>query len=180
MKPVSTKKSCCCYKSVISIMLLLLLGLTAWYLKPRGYGFVTQLTASMPQGIYWQAPLKSKINKGESVLFKPDAKLEQLMISRGWIINGVALMKRVYAVSGDRVCVRGHKIFINKQFVAFIKKQDSKHRPLPQWHYCSTVPAEQYLLMSRYAANSFDGRYFGLVNRSQLIARVQRLVGWSS
>jgi conjugative transfer signal peptidase TraF len=71
-------------------------------------------------------------------------------------------IKRVAGVSGDVVCASGDHIDINGRRVAERAQRDSEGRTLPRWKGCRMLAAQDVFLLGD-AANSFDGRYFGVV-----------------
>ncbi|HLI21090.1 MAG TPA: S26 family signal peptidase, partial [Stellaceae bacterium] len=50
-------------------------------------------------------------------------------------------------------------------------ERDTRGRPLPVWQGCRRIPASDVFLMNRKSADSFDGRYFGLLPSTTIIGR---------
>ena len=111
------------------------------------------------------------------VLFNPEPKNKQYMIKRGWLHLGTPLVKYVFAVSGDQVCVDHGHLSINHHVVADILPTDSQGRFLPKWQYCGKVPTGELLLLSTNRKNSFDSRYFGFVPEQQVVSLVSKFYG---
>lgn len=141
------------------------------YLIGHGYGFSYQNTASMPEGWYVLTPAPKQLQRGTIVLFHVDNHWRHYLRQHHWIQKDDQLMKHVAAVPGDYVCVRDHTVYINNKSIAKQALTYKPGKPLPQWHYCAFVSAHHYLLLSTYNAHSFDGRYFGLVDRGAITAR---------
>ena len=80
---------------------------------------------------------------------------------RGYLPQGVPLIKRIAAEEADVVCAREQALFINARLVAHRLSADSKGRPLPHWLGCQTLRAGEVFLLMENVPASFDGRYFG-------------------
>jgi conjugative transfer signal peptidase TraF len=91
------------------------------------------------------------------------------------------LMKRVWGLPGDRVSVQSDGVWINGARVpnSAPLASDQAGRPLPQYraHDVVLLPG-QYLLLSELHPRSFDGRYFGAVDRKQIVAVIRPLFVW--
>ena len=58
-------------------------------------------------------------------------------------------------------------------------KADKAGRPLPRYQSNSyTLGNSEVLLMSDVSATSFDGRYFGPINRSQIKTVIRPVITW--
>jgi len=146
------------------------------------------LTPSIPVGLYWvtQKPIK----KGEYVLFCPPQKsafqeaLKRGYINSGWCKGGYGqMMKKVLATSGDMISINSSGVWVNHYLLSFSAPltQDGHGRKLPsinKAHY--TLNPSQLLLMTDQSALSFDARYFGLINQSQVLAVIRPVVTWKS
>jgi len=152
------------------ILLLILMAVISW-LHWRGYGISYQNTGSMPQGWYWLFPVPTHLQRGDIVLFQAPQPSKQLALEHHWMLPGEIFMKPIAALADDQVCVRDHQIWINHQPVARQQSDYAPYHSLPQWKFCGTIPAGYYLLLSTYDKRSFDGRYFGLIKKSALVAR---------
>lgn len=143
-------------------------------------------TKSIPVGLYWTS--SAPVEKGAYVMFCPpqvgvfqDAK-ERGYIGGGFCSGGYGyMMKRVLAAKDDTVRVSDDGVRVNDELLAYStpRKADAAGRPLPRFQ------AENYmlgnaelLLMSDVSATSFDGRYFGPVNRSQIQTVIRPVITW--
>ncbi len=131
---------------------------------------VWNATASVPTGLYHIRGTAS-LHVGERVAIEPPSRLRSYLAERGYLPSGVPLLKEVAALRGDTVCRTGLTITINGEPVGAVRALDSQARPLPDWQGCHTIAADEIFVMNRRAPDSFDGRYFGPVARSQLIGR---------
>jgi type IV secretory pathway protease TraF len=86
---------------------------------------------------------------------------------RRYIPLGVFALKRIVGVAGDKVCAVGPAIFLNDKMVAHRAQRDAVGRLLPHWTGCVRVPSGGWFLLNA-PAQSFDSRYFGLVNTAAL------------
>lgn len=135
-------------------------------------GFVVNRTPSFPVGLY--GPVRHEPRVGDLVSYCPPVRVARFAIPRGYLSAGscsagsVPLVKRLVAVAGDRYAIgpggvwaRGRRIANSAPFL-----HDGGGHPLPQLHQDGVIPAGDVLVMSDYSQISFDGRYFGPVERS--------------
>ncbi|MCC6912749.1 MAG: conjugative transfer signal peptidase TraF [Rhodospirillaceae bacterium] len=127
---------------------------------------VWNASASAPIGFYWRHG--GGITRGDLVLATMPEPVRALAAARGYLPSGVPLLKRVAALSGDRICADDATVFVNGQAVAARRKTDSRGRPMPAWTGCRTLAGEVFLLMPG-VPDSFDGRYFGPVPQAAVI-----------
>ena len=59
--------------------------------------------------------------------------------------------------------------------IAKARARDHAHRPLPVWQGCHTLKCNEIFLLNPAAPDSFDGRYFGDVPLSTVMARAEPL-----
>ena len=124
-------------------------------------------SASSPVGLYGVEAF-SAIRPGEWVIAWPPAWARQLADKRHYLPSDVPLVKPVAAAPCDRVCAVGEAIFVNGRLRARRRRLDGAGRRLPWWTDCITLGEEQLFLLSP-EADSFDGRYFGVTRRSEII-----------
>lgn len=129
-------------------------------------------SASLPVGLYWLQPPDS-IDVGSIVVVRPPGHVGQLVYSRNYVGPGVPLMKTVAATEGDTVCRTGVRV-VAGSFQASALAHDRLGRPLPSWQGCHRLRAHQVFLLNR-RPDSLDGRYFGVTQRSDIIARARPL-----
>jgi conjugative transfer signal peptidase TraF len=163
-------------------------GIAVLVLGAGGYaaGARFNTTKSIPVGMYWTS--SAPVEKGAYVLFCPpqtgvfdDAK-ERDYIGAGFCAGGYGyMMKRVLAAKDDAVTVSDDGVRVNGELLPLSKpiKADSAGRPLPRFqaeHY--TLGNSEVLLMSDVSGTSFDGRYFGPINRSQIKTVIRPVITW--
>ena len=66
------------------------------------------------------------------------------------------------------------EISVNGSVVASAKRRDGQGREMPDWHGCHIL-TEQTVFLLQDHPQSFDGRYFGPVDRRLIIGRATRL-----
>ncbi len=74
-------------------------------------------------------------------------------------------IKRVAAVAGDRVCAEGGVLTINGESTVPRRARDSGGAPLQRWTGCRALTAHEVLVLGD-AEQSFDGRYWGPIDRN--------------
>jgi conjugative transfer signal peptidase TraF len=132
--------------------------------------FIWNASASVPIGLYRLAPA-GRIAAPDLVVVAPPEPLASFLAKRGYLPHGVLLIKRVLAVAGDRVCRHGPAITAFDRVYGVARERDSLGRPLPVWQGCRTLAEGEVFLMNWDAADSFDGRYFGPLPVSSIVAR---------
>ncbi len=131
---------------------------------------VWNASASVPTGLY-AIRRKASLHVGERVAIEPPTALRQILAARGYLPAGVPLIKRIAAVSGQRVCRFGHGVTIDGAFVGVARARDRLGRPLPAWFGCRTLRSGELFVMNPAAPDSFDGRYFGVLREADVIGR---------
>jgi len=131
---------------------------------------VWNASASAPLGLYWIS--RTAPGRGDLVLagLPPDAR--RLAAERGYLPDGVLLVKRVAALGGDSVCTIEDAVLVNGRLVAGRRAHDSLGRALPRWTGCRRLGADEFFLLMEGVPGSFDGRYFGPVRRAAVIGRL--------
>jgi conjugative transfer signal peptidase TraF len=131
---------------------------------------VWNATASVPTGLY-AIRGKASLHVGERVAIEPPSELRRLLATRGYLPTGVPLLKRIAAVSGQRICRFGHGVTIDGEFVGAARARDRLGRALPAWFGCRTLRIGELFVMNPAAPDSFDGRYFGVLHIADVIGR---------
>jgi signal peptidase I len=100
--------------------------------------------------------------------------------------DGRVLLKRVVAIPGDRVEVRGGRLELNGAAVPIELRDHQLRESLGKnAHPVSlaagggpplgplVIPHDKFLVMGDNRGNSLDGRYFGLVSRASIFGRAE-------
>jgi conjugative transfer signal peptidase TraF len=146
---------------------LILLGTSA--LSGIPLRLIWNVSASMPRGLYWVQPGK-RPKRGDTVIAWLPNGVRELAAARHYLPTGIPLVKRVKASAGDRVCASGRRILINGKMAAVRYSFDPAGRTLPWWNGCRRLAPDEVFLLTA-PARSFDGRYFGISARRELVGR---------
>jgi len=127
---------------------------------------------SVPIGFYYVRKRQPQI--GEIAVISPPDWVRLYASSRGYLPSDVWLLKPVFAVSGSVVCRFGRYVFVDGKHVTRAKIFDARRRLLPVWRGCRTLKSDEIFVLAK-PKNSFDSRYFGPINRSQVIGTAIRI-----
>lgn len=148
-----------------------LLGATI--VAPPAPRLVWNASASAPAGLY-VITYGSTIRRGSTVLARLPAHLRRFAATRHYLPLNVPLIKQVAGVEGDWICARGMTIFRNREPIATRRVRDLRGRPLPGWQGCHRLRDDEFFLLNA-PPDSFDGRYFGITRRADVIGKAHRL-----
>lgn len=98
--------------------------------------------------------------RGDIVVFSPTDALKQQNFKDAFI-------KRVIALPGETVEVKGGRVYVNGQSLReqYIEEE-------PEYSYGPvTVPEDNYLVLGDNRNNSYDSHYWGFVPREKIIGR---------
>lgn len=122
-------------------------------------------TPSVPLGLYLRTD--APIARGTFVTVRAADVAPEAARARNFEGPRDRFIKRVAAIEGDRVCADGDALTINDGPVVRRRALDSSGAPLQLWNGCRVLRADELLLLGE-AETSFDGRYWGPVDRSQI------------
>ncbi|MCL1464184.1 signal peptidase I [Argonema galeatum] len=99
-------------------------------------------------------------HRGDIVVFSPTDKLKEQNFKDAFI-------KRVIGLPGDKVEVKGGRVYINDKPI-----QEKYIEDKPDYQYGPiTVPPNQYLVLGDNRNNSYDSHYWGFVPHDRIIGR---------
>ena len=162
----------------VAIAGLVGLGMAVGLLDPLGVRF--NLTGSLPLGIYLvssEAPSRGSI---VHVCLQGDAA--EFARQRGYLGPGTCdsgvrpLGKIVLAIEGDVVTNERESVLVNGKRVANSETiiEDSRGRALPHHAWGEhRMRAGELWLFSPYHRNAYDSRYFGPIERSQVVSALR-------
>ncbi len=143
-------------------------------------------TPSIPVGLYWR--VSQPVDKGAYVMFcPPEVQVFEQARERGYIGAGICpggygyMMKKVSGTTNDRIDVGRDGVRVNGRLLnlSVPLRADGSARPMPRFQSDSYVLSEfQLLLMGDISAQSFDGRYYGPVQRRQVKEVIVPVVTW--
>lgn len=146
-------------------------GFTVLGVVSPGPKLIWNASGSVPIGLYVLHPA-GKLHVGELLAIRPPKQLAVFLDRRRYLPIGVPMLKRVAALSGQRVCRIGRKVTIDGRPAADALDRDRLGRSLPIWQGCRTIAAgEVFLLNARW--DSFDGRYFGPLPVTTVLGRAE-------
>ena len=131
---------------------------------------VWNASASAPIGLYWR--IDGRLQRGDLVLAWAPLWARRLAAERHYLPLTVPLVKRIAAGAGDVICATAWDIIINGEVVTQRLESDASGRALPLWTGCRKLSAGEFLLLMADVPDSFDGRYFGVTERPEIIGRL--------
>lgn len=170
----------CKYISTVVLCVFLLGGLCAVA------GIRINISESIPVGFY--RALGKSVQRGDFVLFcPPPTPVFEMAKERGYLSSGLCpggygyMMKEVAGISGDIVSVDRHGVRVNARMLPKSEplQADPAGRPMPSLYADSYMLAgAEVLLISNTCVLSFDGRYFGPINRKQIKTVILPVLIW--
>jgi conjugative transfer signal peptidase TraF len=128
-------------------------------------------TASTPTGLYALRPV-GQLRALELVAVRPPEPIASYLADGGFLPKGVPLLKHVMAVAGQTVCRDGDTVIVDHVEAGVARDRDHLGRPLPRWSGCRTLMSDEVFLMNPTVPDSLDGRYFGPLPVTSVVARV--------
>jgi conjugative transfer signal peptidase TraF len=138
---------------------------------PPAPSMIWNVSRSAPTGLYVVRDLEPLL-VGDMVAARVPPGVRSFAARRRYIPAKAPLIKRIAAGPGDRVCAARDVLRVNGLQMAQRQMVDKAGRWLPWWSGCATLGPDEYLLLMDHA-NSFDGRYFGLTSKSDIIGKAQ-------
>ena len=137
-------------------------------LTPMPIKLIWNASASAPIGFY-SIDFDGPFDVTDLVAVDAPEPLAAFMAERGYLPNGVPLLKRVLGVSGQTVCRSGRTITVDGIAMGAALERDRIGRELPVWQGCRRIQTGEVFLMNWQVRDSLDGRYFGLTSTDQII-----------
>jgi conjugative transfer signal peptidase TraF len=152
-------------RAKVFVLACVLAGVGLALFRPQDL-FLYNPSDSMPQGFY--VLKKSELERGSVVTIRSVHAASDYAAKRDFTDAGDRFLKRIAAVEGDTVCADGSTVSVNGKPTAERADVDAAGDPLPSWTGCVILSAGQVFLLGDHPG-SFDGRYWGLSNRADLI-----------
>ncbi|TPG18762.1 S26 family signal peptidase [Sphingomonas koreensis] len=143
---------------------------------PPAPRLVWNASASAPVGLYAVTP-GATIAPGDMLIARLSQGYRRLAATRHYLPANVPLVKRAVGVAGDEICALGEQIFLNGTSVAVRQRADASGRTMPRWTGCIRLRGGQLFLLMADSPESFDGRYFGVTEASDVVGKARLL--WS-
>ena len=142
-------------------------GLAFSHPAPR---LIWNATASTPTGLYALRPV-GRLHGLELVAVRPPEWIAAYLADGGFLPKGVPLLKHVMGLPGQTECRAGDAVTVDHVEVGAARERDHLGRPLPRWNGCHTLQAGEIFLMNPTVPDSLDGRYFGPLPVTSIVAR---------
>lgn len=126
-------------------------------------------SSSVPIGLYrlqWIDHLSPRL----LVTVTPSDPIAAFIAERGYLPPDIPLLKHVAGLPGQIVCRIGRSITVDGVSLGEAQHTDRRGRPMPIWQGCRRITSDEVFLMNPDAENSLDGRYFGPIPRSAILA----------
>ena len=130
-------------------------------------------TGSAPQGLYWLSD--EPFTPGRWVVVSSQSAEAQWAEDHGFVGRNWPLLKQIAGLPGDEICRSGLEVSINGRPVATARERDSMGRALPVWQGCVLLDEGQVFLLAPHP-DSLDGRYFGAMQRDDLVGVARSLM----
>ncbi|MBU3842959.1 MAG: S26 family signal peptidase [Candidatus Fusobacterium pullicola] len=144
---------------LIKIIIVITIGIL--YFREN---YTINVSPSIPMGIYKKIKIEEDLKIGDTVLIDIPKDIREYMTKRGYINDDIHyLIKKIGATSKDKVEVIDNKLYINNRIVREIPLKDSIGRQLIPARRVQPKENEFFLLGD--TNNSFDGRYYGTINK---------------
>jgi len=147
--------------------MLAFVGLAFVHPAPR---LIWNATASTPTGLYALRPIR-RLHALELVAVRPPEPIASYLADGGFLPKGVPLLKHIMALPRQTVCRAGDIISVDRIAVGAARERDHLGRPLPRWSGCHMLNGGEVFLMNPTVRDSLDGRYFGPLPVTSIVAR---------
>ena len=131
---------------------------------------VWNATASTPTGLYALRPV-GELRRLELVAVRPPEPIASYLADGGFLPKGLPLLKHLMALPGQTVCRAGDAITVDHVEIGVAQGRDHLGRTLPRWSGCRALQAGEVFLMNPTMPDSLDGRYFGPLPVTSIVAR---------
>ena len=166
---------------ILKIYLFLFVFMLIFKIIAKNYTVV--ITESLPLGVYKLYPIKDTIKIGDIVQFKPDEDTVKFIKNRGYLPEiANTLVKEVAADYSNRdeiklvydTNLKLNLLYVGEKNYGPIFLKDSKGRDITFVSLEDLKPknSDEFLLLSSHY-KSYDSRYFGLINRKQILNKAK-------
>ena len=131
---------------------------------------------SIQPGVYLRTWPLLPLHLGDIVVFRPPLRTWPFLASIGMDGQRVTFIKEVGALPGDPICIQHDTALIGDHRMLIRLTATSTGIPIPLWYrHCGTVPHSMFVPVGTHDSRSLDGRYYGPVDQSAIVARVTPL-----
>ncbi len=122
--------------------------------------------------------LQESLQVGSIVLARLPAGVAAFAAQRGYLPEGVPILKRIGAMAPQAVCVFDRLVWIDGVPVAAVLTHDGARRPLHPRAQCRALMQSELFLLSNTHPASFDSRYFGPIDAAAVLGIARPLWTW--
>ena len=140
------------------------------------YGLVHHLSISPTDSVGYHLfyisknPAPASIKQWNYVLFPmPKIKVKEVQKELKHFKTRI-LVKQAACMSGDRLSVKDRKFYCNGMYLCTAKVKALNGEPLESFYFNGYIP-KGYFFAFGHNKNSFDSRYYGLINLNSIIAK---------
>lgn len=126
-------------------------------------------SSSVPIGLY-RLQSVDDLSPRLLVAVAPPDPMAAFIAERGYLPPDIPLLKHVAGLPEQIVCRIGRSITVDGFSLGEAQRTDSRGRPMPVWRGCRRIASDEVFLMNPDAEHSLDGRYFGPIARSAILA----------
>ena len=166
---------------ILKIYLFFFIFMLIFKIIAKNYTVV--ITESLPLGVYKLYPIKDTIKIGDIVQFKPNKNTIEFLKDRGYLPEiADTLVKEVAADYSNRdeiklvydTNLKLNLLYVGEKNYGPIFLKDSKGRDITFVSLEDLKPknSDEFLLLSSHY-KSYDSRYFGLINRKQILNKAK-------
>lgn len=157
-------------KKIIAVAAVSLLAIAAALeiAAPPTPRLIYNKSESAPLGWYRIDP-SGQIKKDALVAAFPPDDARELAAKRGYLPAHVPIIKTVWALAGDEICAENNVVSVAGKPHLIAQDIDSAGRKMPSLEGCSTLGDREVFLVSSRTDSSFDSRYFGAVERKNIL-----------
>lgn len=134
-------------------------------------------SSSVPPGWYGSRPARS-VSVGMLVLVRLPRAVQRMAEQRRYLPADVPVLKHIAALPGTKVCEHRGAVTVNGKLMARALSLDASGRVLIPWSGCRALAETEFFLLNSLSRASFDSRYFGPVDRSQVIGAAFPIWTW--
>jgi type IV secretory pathway protease TraF len=125
-------------------------------------GRITVATSgSLEHRVFFLLPAPPKVELGDYLVFRHQG-LSQ--VQQGLRADHDQMIKRVGCLPGEQLSMdAANHFFCNGRMLGQALETDSKGRPLPQFFFNGTVPADKLFMVGTHP-RSYDSKYYGFID----------------
>ena len=149
---------------MILLLSLLLAGLAGSSLPGR---ISVTLTPSVKHRVWWLSKNTFSVHRGQYVLFHlPHSRLNKMVVPEAVVDNqDIRAIKRIGCDEGEMLTRDGRDYYCGDEFLGYAKEHSKKGEALTAFQFSGKIPTGKVFLVGDHP-DSFDSRYFGLVEKS--------------